>query len=112
MNLKKNIMEEKVNKKIILGTIFIIITIIGGTTTYKVIKKHHSNMLLVSSKYIEEKARDCYNDKKCLTNEITLEMLYSNNYLVKQVNPITKEYYNEKSYVLKEDSNYTFKIID
>ena len=99
-------------KKIIISTIIIIIFLIGGMTAYKVSQKHQANMLLVSKKYIEEKARDCYNDKKCLSNEITLEMLYNNGYMARQANPVTKEYYNEKSYVLKEEENYTFKIVD
>ena len=100
------------NKKIIIITICLIIVLIGGTTGYKVMKRHHANLLLVSSKYIEEKARDCYNDNLCLTNEITLEMLYNNNYLARQANPVTKEYYNDKSYVLRNDNTYTFMIVD
>ena len=100
------------NKKIFGLTFLIIVLLIGGLTTYKVIKKHQDNLLLVSKKYIEEKARDCYNDQNCQTKEITLEMLYAKGYMAKQANPVTKEYYNEKSYVLKEDENYTFKIVN
>ncbi len=98
------------NKKIIFLTFIIIIFLIGSLTTYKVIKKHQDNMLLVSKKYIEEKAKECYLDQKCSSNKITLEELYQNSYLAKQANPITKEYYPENSYVEIKDGNYIFVI--
>ena len=99
------------NKKIILITMLSIIFLIGGVTAYKVIKKHNDNLLLVSKKYIEEKARDCFNNKKCQGDKVTLETLYNLAYLAKQANPVTKEYYNVDSYVSKDGENYTFTIV-
>lgn len=96
------------NKKIILISIIISFLIIVGFTSYKVIKNHNEKLILVKEKYIIEKAKDCINDKKCNEEKITLEKLYELNYLEKEVNPVTKEYYNEKSYVLYKNNEYIF----
>ena len=109
MNLLKTIMEVKMSKKIIAFTFILLITLIAGLTTVKVVKSHHEKELLVSTKYITEKARLCYKEKKCTNDTVTLKELYDLKYLDKQVNPVTKEYYNENSIIKKEDNNYVFK---
>lgn len=81
-------------------------------TLYSVIKNHNDKLLEVSYKRIEEAAKKCYLDKKCSNEKITLKELYDNNYLEKESNPVTKEYYNEKSYVLVKDKTFKFKIVD
>lgn len=80
-------------------TIIIIIAIIGGVTAYKVITSHNDKLMLVSVKRIEEAALKCYNEKKCLDTKITLSTLYEYEYLNREANPVTKEYYNEESYI-------------
>ncbi len=99
------------NKWIISGTIVIISLLIVITTTYKVIKIHNSKILLVESKYIIEASKRCVNEKKCNEDIITLKTLYELNYLEKQVNEVTKEYYNENSYVKITNGNYEFIIV-
>lgn len=96
------------NKNIFTITILIIILLIGGASTYKVIKRHNDRLMLVSEKLITERARLCYEEKKCTENMVTLKTLYNLNYLETQANPVTKEYYNEESYIKKEDDLYTF----
>ena len=86
-------------KRIIILTIIIILLIIGGTTAYKVINKHHQELMLVSTKRIEEAALKCYNEKRCTDTKITLSLLYELKYLNREADPITKEYYNEDSYI-------------
>lgn len=105
-------MVKKMNKNWIIGTLIIILLLIGGTSIYKVKKLHEERLLLVSSKRIVEKARLCYIEKKCQGKSVTLKTLYDLKYLTIEANPITKEYYNENSYVKKEEDQYTFIIVD
>ncbi len=97
-----------------MGYIFIFLTIlivIGGTS-YKVIKTNHHNLIMVSEKRIIEAAKRCLNDDVCKENKITLATLYANNYLEEEINPLTKEIYNKESYILKEENNYQFIVVD
>ena len=96
------------NKFIINATIIAIVLIILIPTVYTIIKKHNDRLLTVSHKRIQEAARDCYLDGICLEEKIILQQLYDNNYLEKESNPLTKEYYNENSYVLKNKNKYKF----
>lgn len=96
------------NKVFITITLFIIIASILGITIYKVMNTHNEKLLLVKSEYIIEKAKNCLNEKKCTGTKVTLKTLYDLGYIDIQVNPVTKEYYKESAYVLKEDNNYTF----
>ena len=99
------------NKVIINITIVAIILIILIPTVYNIIKKHNDRLIMVTEKRIEEAAKDCYLKDICKDNKITLKVLYDNKYLEKESNPITKEYYNEESYVLVKNDTYTFKEI-
>ena len=99
------------NKVIINITIVAIILIILIPTVYNIIKKHNDRLIKVTEKRIEEAAKDCYLKDICKDNKITLKVLYDNKYLEKESNPITKEYYNEESYVLVKNGTYTFKEI-
>ena len=99
---------EKINKAFITITIFIIIVAVLGLTVYKVVNNHNDKLLLVKSEYIIEKAKSCLNEKKCTGTKVTLKTLYDLGYLEAQVNPVTKEYYSEDAYVLKEDTEYNF----
>ena len=88
---------------------FIIISFI---TTFKVIKNHQEKLLLVSEKRITEAAIKCLNEKKCSDNKITLKDLYNFNYLEKEINPITKEYYSELSYIEINNNQKKFIVVN
>ena len=101
----------KFNKFIIIFTIVIVFGVIIGVTAFKVITYHDKKVNLVESKYIIEKAKRCVYDKVCNESKITLQELYDNGYLEKQVNSITKEYYNNESFVIKNGNEYEFIIL-
>ena len=100
------------NKIVVISSIVVIILIIGIPTTYKVIKTHNQTLYKVVEDKIVEKAKECYYDKKCLNEKITLKELYENNYLDKISDPISKEYYNEDSYVERKDNKYRFVVVE
>ena len=102
----------KSNKIIVISSIIIIILIIAIPTTYKVIKNHNQNLYKVVEDKIIEKAKECYYDQKCLEDKITLKELYDNKYLDKMSDPITKEYYNENSYIERKDNKYKFIVVE
>ena len=102
----------KSNKIIVISSIIIIILIIAIPTTYKVIKNHNQNLYKVVEDKIVEKAKECYYDKKCLEEKITLKELYDNKYLDKVSDPISKEYYNESSYVERKNNIYKFIVVE
>lgn len=98
------------NRIIIPGTLIIIILMIGIPTYFNVRKDHEEKMLNVVNKRIIEATKKCYLDGKCNTNYITLQDLYDNGYLKKQVNPLTKKYYDSSSKIIKEDDKITLKL--
>lgn len=100
------------NKIIIYITIIAIVIIILIPTVYTIVKKHNDKMINVTHKRIEEAAKECYLNNICLNERITLKQLYENDYLEKESNPITKEYYNEESYVEKNGKKYNFIEVD
>ena len=89
---------DKISKICLVSSIVISLGLICGITTYKIVSNHNEKVLLVESKAIIEQAKKC----------ITLKKLYELNYLDKQVNEVTKEYYNEESYVKYDDGKYVF----
>ena len=115
-------MEKKINKWCICITFILVVGLICGFTTYKVVRSHNEKLTLVETKYIIETARKCINEHKCkdknnvtlntvndiLISLLTLKELYDLKYLDKQVNSVTKEYYNENSYVKYSNSEYVF----
>ena len=96
------------SKFVINVTIIGIVLIIAIPTVYKIVKEHHDRLMMVTTKRIEEAAKDCKLSGVCKTNKITLKELYDNKYLKKESNPVTKEYYNEKSYVKVNKNKYKF----
>ncbi len=100
------------NKRIICITIVFILLLISIPTTYKVIKNHHNNLYKAVNEKIIESAKRCYYDEVCTDSTVTLEFLYENKYLNSKMNdPVTKEYYNESSYVKKDNNNYEFVVV-
>lgn len=100
------------NKITIIGSIIIILLIILIPTGYKVINNYYDNLTKVAEEKIISAAKKCYYEEKCSSNKITLEELYNLGYLEKISNPISKEYYNESSYVLIENNKTNFNVIE
>ncbi len=96
------------NSLIIYTTIIAVLIIIIIPTTYTICKRHNDRLLEVSYKRIEEAAKNCYLNDVCLADKITLKELYDNKYLMKESNPVTKEYYKDTDYVLKKNDSYKF----
>lgn len=90
-------------KHLIYLTILAVLLIITIPTVYKVIKNHRTKLYAVVEKEIIEAAEKCWNEEKCIDNEIELEMLYKLDYLEKQSDPITKKVYDEDSKIIKND---------
>ena len=97
-----------INKKITISAVIIIFLIIVIPTTYKVIKNHNNHLFQVVEKKIVEAAKKCYYEEICSNETITLRELYEYDFLELVSNPISKEYYNENSYI---EVNNNFKFI-
>lgn len=93
-------------KKISFLLIIIAVLLITSFTTYKVITRHNQNIMLVSEKRIVEAAKRCLNEDNCEGNKITLATLYTQKYLEQEINPLTKEIYNDNSYVLIDENKF------
>lgn len=106
MLLKKDIMEENMNRNFVIITIVLTLASVGLYSFYKINMRHNARLTEVSEKKIIEKAKECVWDDVCTENTITLGFLIEKGYLKEEVNPITKKYYSHESYVDKE--SYTF----
>lgn len=84
------------NKIMVSGTIIIIILMIGIPTYINVKRDHDKKMIKTIELKITKAAKDCYLENQC-SGQITLGDLYNKNYLDKQVNPVTKKYYDDSS---------------
>ncbi len=96
------------NKHILSITIVIILIMILVPVIYSVTKEYEKNIINVTEKRIIEAAINCYKEDKCTESQITLSKLYENNYLEKEVHPITKKVYSDESYVTKKEDGYHF----
>lgn len=97
------------NKTIIYITLIILISIIVIASFLKVGKIHDERMLEVTTKKIVDSAKKCYYNNSCINDKITLQELYEKMGLQVQTNPITKQVYNENSYVLVSEN---FKFVE
>mgnify|MGYP000117505429 FL=1 len=97
------------NKVTFIASITVITLLLVVPTIYKVSKNHNDNLTKVAEDKIIASAKKCYYEGKCSDNKIYLKELYDKKYLDKISNPITKEYYNENSYI--EIKNDEFKFI-
>jgi len=106
MNLLKIIMEKimNINKIFISISIIIAILLICIPTVNKVVTNYHDKLYYVVEEKIINAAKKCYFEEKCHNDKIYLHELYNNEYIELVINPVTKEYYNENSYVLREDN--------
>lgn len=98
------------NKIIIIFSILVIMLLLFIPTTYKVIKNHNNNLTQVVENKIIEAVKKCYYEDNCKNEKVTLRELYELNYLEPISNPISKEFYNEDSYVEIKDNNFNFII--
>lgn len=101
-----------INKINIIGSIIVILLLISVPTIYKVIKNHNNNLYQVVEGKIIGAAKRCYYEEKCDQNDISLKDLYELGYLEKISDPISKEYYDEKSYVKIKDNKFNFIVIE
>ena len=98
----------KKREAFIFGIIIIIIIAVAVPTIMTIINRHSNKLLEVTESKIKETAKSCYDKGECEKTEITLKELYDKNLLEEQSNPLTKEYYNENSYVLISDNEIKF----
>lgn len=96
------------NKITISFTIILVLLIISIPTIYKVVKKHNDNLYYSTESKIIEAAKKCYYEEVCQNNKILLKDLYKLDYLELINDPITKEYYNENSYVQINENEFSF----
>lgn len=96
------------NKYFFSGSVLICFFLITIVTTSKVINIHQDKLLLVKNKYLIETAKKCINENNCESNKVTLKELYALEYLDKESNPVTKEYYSEESYIELKNNEYVF----
>ena len=96
------------NKKSVFYGIALLIFIIIVVTIYKTVNVHYDKLNDVINNKIIEAAKRCYYEEMCLNEKILLKDLYELNYIEKVSNPVTKEYFKEESYVLRNGSKFSF----
>lgn len=97
-----------INKITISFTILIIIGAILIPTIYKVNQNHQKKAYKVIDKKIIDAAKKCYYEKKCKNKKIYLYDLYNLDYLDKIIDPFSKEYYNNESFVIIDNDIFKF----
>ncbi len=100
------------NKITIIGTVIVIILIILIPTIYGVHKNYQDNLYKVVEEKIIAAAKQCYLDNVCVDIEVNLAFLYEHHYLERQSDPVTKEYYNNLSYVRRDGNKYSFYVVE
>ena len=91
-----------------LISLIILLLVIVVPGILKVNKRHNDRLLYAVTTKIKEKGEVCYYNKDCSNLTITLKELYELKYLEEIANPITKEYYNENSYIIIHDHETEF----
>lgn len=100
------------NKITVIGSVIAILLIISIPTIYKVVKNHQDNLYQVLEEKVINGAKKCYYEEKCVETKITLKKLYELSYLDKISDPISKEYYNEESYIEYKDNEFKFIVVE
>lgn len=89
-------MRKISNFTIFFITLCIIVGVIIFKTTIRINATHEEKLIYAMQSKVEYYAKRCYLENKC-NNEITLDMLYDNNYLKEVYHPVTKELINPKT---------------
>lgn len=97
------------NKYYFSITIIVCILIVGIPTFISVKNNHEEKLIKVTENKIKEAAKKCYLEKKC-NGETTLNNLYELGYLEKEVNPVTKKYYDENSIINHENKKIVLNL--
>ena len=96
-------MENK-SRKLLLFIFILVFIIVGIATTVKVYNKHLDRLYTVIEKRIEEQAKNCFLENICTGDETTIGFLTQKGYLKNEVDPVSKEYFNET--IVVKCSNY------
>ena len=99
------------NKRIIILTIFIIIGMIIVPTVYKIYDNNNKLKIKVVEEEFLYQAIRCYNKGDC-NSLVYLKDLYQKDYIeYKLINPLTKKYYEDNSYVDLSKDTLEIKLI-
>ena len=96
------------NKIVIYIALITVIFVIIIPSVILVNQRHKDKLYNSINLKITEAAKKCYLEDKCQDEKIFLKTLYDYNYLDKQVNPYTKTYFSENSYVLNKKGKFKF----
>ncbi len=97
------------NNKIMITIACVTIVLVILVPSIILVNTRHTEKLYNSTILkITEAGKKCVNEDKCLSKKIFLKELYDKKYLEKLVNPKTKQYFDENSYVIKKEGKYTF----
>ena len=94
------------NKIIIIIALITIALVISIPSVYQVQNRHEEKQYNSVVLKITESAKKCVDEDKCHSSKIFLKDLYDKKYLEKTINPKTKEYFDENSYVIKKEGKY------
>ncbi len=75
---------------IVFSTMCILIIVVISVTTMRITDEHERKLIYAMESKVEYYAKRCYLEGIC-KDEITLEVLYQNNYLDEVSHPVTKE---------------------
>ena len=100
------------NRVLILGSIISIFLLISIPTIYKVVINHKNSLIKVVEDKIINSAKKCYYEEKCTDDKITLKELYDLKYLDRVSDPISREYYNDQSYIEVNDDEFRFVVVE
>ncbi len=87
------------NRICIFGSIIIIALMIFIPTYFNVKKDHEDKLMIATKMRILDASKKCFLENVCKGEETTLKYLYDHNFLQKQFNPVTKEYYDENQVI-------------
>ena len=109
LRITMEVKKMRLNKISVFLTIIALIIIVVIPTIIKINNNHTEKLYYSVSLKFTESASKCVLDEKCNINKkILISELYELKYLDKQVNPVTKEYFNEKSYIIYKNNKYRF----
>ena len=89
-------MKQISNFTILFITVSVCVIIVITSTTISLTKEHDNKLMYALNTKIEYAFKRCRLENHC-SNDITLEMLYENEYVEERGNPITKEVINHNT---------------